>query len=88
MYFFFCRKTKKNKQKSKNAMIYIYIIGGIAAYRKTWLLCLLSMFLFVQLLVQEKGQVQEETQPTLPERRGHVLTQQLKAYVHTSTKLP
>lgn len=36
------------------------------------------MFLFVQLLVQEKGQVQVETQPTLPERRGHVLTQQLK----------
>ncbi len=38
----------------------------------------LSVFLSVQLLVQEKGLVQEETQPTLHERRGHVSTQQLK----------
>lgn len=41
--------------------------------------CLWNMFLSVQLLVQEKGQVQEEIQPTRLERRGHVSTQQLKA---------
>lgn len=34
--------------------------------------------LFVQLLVQEKEQVREETRPTLLERREHELIPQLR----------
>ena len=37
-----------------------------------------SLCLFAQLLVQEKEQVQEETQATLLERRGHELILQWK----------
>ena len=45
------------------------------------------MFLNVQLLVPVKELVQEETLPTLHERRGHASTQLLKVWVNKSAKL-
>lgn len=86
-FFSFSSKTKKNKQKSKylycltyfnsigflNKPFHIYLIQRI-----TFMVFNVFFCLFVQLLVQEKEQVQEETRPTLLERRGHELIPQLK----------